>query len=360
MKVTELWINRGQLRDTKIVAIDASALQDGEVRLAIDKFALTANNISYAVTGDTIGYWQFFPADEGWGKIPVWGFATVLESHCPELSVGERIWGYFPMASHLVVRPGKVTTANFLDFSPHRKALPAVYNQYHRTGGDPAPLRAMEDERCLLFPLFATSFVIYDYLIDNSFFAAEQVVIASASSKTAFGLAHLLHNDAKISQRVIGLTSPGNIDFVKRLGIYDDVVSYAEIPSLNRSVATDFVDMSGDAKLVTAIHEHFTDQLKDSCLVGATHWESDRKNENLPGPKPNFFFAPTRFAKRDGDWGPGATIAKAFAAAAQISFSIKGTLAIEHRRGPDAVRASYLALINNEIPPSVGLMLSLA
>ncbi|MBC7103757.1 MAG: DUF2855 family protein [Parvibaculum sp.] len=39
----------------------------------IEKFALSANNITYAVAGDMLNYWSFFPAEEGWGKIPVWG-----------------------------------------------------------------------------------------------------------------------------------------------------------------------------------------------------------------------------------------------------------------------------------------------
>ena len=359
MQITEFWVKRNMLRQTKVAQHEAKALADGEARMAIDKFALTANNVSYAVTGDSIGYWKFFPAEGDWGMVPVWGFAEVVESRCAELPVGERVWGYFPMASHLTVTPGKVSAANFYDFAPHRADLPRLYNQYHRTSGDPAPLKAMEDERCLLFPLFATSFVIYDFLIDNDFFGAEQVIVASASSKTAFGLAHLLHHDANVTQRVVGLTSPGNVAFVNGLGVYDQVVTYDQINTLPNNVASDFVDMSGDSGVVTSIHMHFADNLKDSCLVGATHWETERKNGPLPGAKPTFFFAPTRFAKRDKDWGPGVTITKAFGASAKIAWSTKGQLEIVHQQGGAAVSESFLALVNNKVPPSRGLMLSL-
>lgn len=359
MQVTEFWVKRNQLRETKVVQHEAKDLADGEARLAIDKFALTANNISYAVTGDSIGYWKFFPADGEWGIVPVWGFATVVQSRCVDLPVGERIWGYFPMASHLTVTPGKVTDANFYDFAAHRADLPRLYNQYHRTANDPAPLKAMEDARCLLFPLFATSFVIYDFLIDNEFFGAEQVIVASASSKTAFGLAHLLHHDAAISQKVVGLTSPRNVEFVKALGVYDQVVTYDQINSLPNTVPSDFVDMSGDSAVVTNVHRHFADNLKDSCLVGATHWETERKNGPLPGAKPTFFFAPTRFAKRDKDWGPGVTITKAFGAAAKIAWSTKGQLEIVRHQGGSAVSEQFTAMVNNEVPPNRGLMLSL-
>ena len=37
-------------------------LGEGEVRVRIDKFALTSNNITYAAFGDAMNYWNFFPA----------------------------------------------------------------------------------------------------------------------------------------------------------------------------------------------------------------------------------------------------------------------------------------------------------
>ncbi|NBS98079.1 MAG: DUF2855 family protein, partial [Betaproteobacteria bacterium] len=193
MQIKEFWVNRQQFRDIKVVMVEAPPIADGEVRVAVDRCALTANNISYLVSGEAIGYWGYFPAAEGWGKIPVWGFADVVESRCEALPVGERIWGFFPIASHLTLVPGNVTPADFIDFAPHRRELPALYNKYQRTAAEPAMLRRFEDERSLFFPLFATSWILYDYLIDNKFFGAQQIVIASVSSKTAFGLACMLH-----------------------------------------------------------------------------------------------------------------------------------------------------------------------
>ncbi len=367
MQITELWVNRTQLRETKIVRHEAAPLRDGEVRLAIDKFALTANNISYAVTGESIGYWGYFPTEVAaaapdhstWGKVPAWGFADVVESRCAELPVGERLWGFLPMASHLTVTPGKVTAANFFDFAAHREKLPRLYNQYHRTANDPAMMQTMEDERCLLFPLFATSYIVYDYLLDNALFGAEQVVIASVSSKTAFGLAHLIHHDKKLSQRVVGLTSPQNVPFVEKLGCCDQVLSYDAIQSIDAGKRTAFVDMSGNSAVVRAVHEHIGENLIESCLVGATHWEVDRNNGPLPGARPTFFFAPSRFAKRDRDWGVGVVLMKAFGASAQIAISVKGQVDIVHLAGAEAVREKYLALLDNAVSPSTGLMLSM-
>ena len=39
-----------------------------QVLLRVDEFALTANNITYAVAGESMRYWDFFPAEEGWGN----------------------------------------------------------------------------------------------------------------------------------------------------------------------------------------------------------------------------------------------------------------------------------------------------
>jgi hypothetical protein len=358
MQIQELWVGRKDLRKSKVVEREAAPLHDGEVRLAIDKFALTSNNVSYAISGEMIGYWKYFPAEGEWGKVPAWGFADVVESRCAELPVGERVWGFFPMASHVVLQPGKLTPTQFFDFAPHRKALPGLYNQYHRTADDPPPLKAMEDERCLLFPLFATSFVLYDYLIDHGFFGAEQVLIGSASSKTGFGLAWLLHDDAKLTQRVVGLTSSGNLGFVEKLGVCDQVVAYGDIATLDASKPAAFVDMAGSGAVLKAVHEHFRMQLKESCIVGATHWEADRKQGALPGPKPQFFFAPAHIAKREKDWGPGQVMLRAFGASARIAQAISGQLDVQRVHGARAVGESFRALIDNQVPPSRGLMLS--
>lgn len=359
MQVKELWVKRANLRETRVETREAAPLQDGEVRLVIDKFALTANNVSYAVSGDSIGYWKYFPAEGEWGMVPAWGFADVVESRSAEIGVGERIWGFLPMATHLTLKPGKVKADHFFDFTAHREPLPRLYNQYYRTKADPPFLKTLEDERCLLFPLFCTSYLVYDYLIDNAFFGAQQVVVASASSKTGLGLAHLLKNDKKLTQRVVGLTSPGNVKFVEGLKICHEVVTYDALDKLDASVPTAFVDMAGSGEVVRAVHERIGDNIKDSCLVGATHWEVSRKNGPLPGAKPTFFFAPSRFAKRDKDWGQGAVLMKAFGAGAQIAASIKGQIEIVPVRGTAAVEQMFSELIENKVPPSRGLMLSL-
>jgi hypothetical protein len=356
--VRELWVERAHLRETILVEHRQQRLAEGEVRVAIDKFALTANNISYGVSGDMIGYWKYFPAEGAWGKIPVWGFGDVVESRSGEIAEGERIWGFFPMASEVTLTPGKIKDAQFTDHTLHRAALPALYNDYMRTKNDPPAMKTFEDARCALFPLFATSFILYDYQVANAFFGADDIVIGSVSSKTGYGLAYLLRNDKAAGKRVVGLTSPANVGFVESLGVCDAVVAYDAISAMDNGRKIAFVDMSGSAATIMAVHRRFGDNVVESALVGATHWEADRTRGELPGAKPTFFFAPAHIARRAAEWGEGVFMQKAMAAATGVVFAVAGKVEIVHKHGADAVRQAYLDMLDNKISPKVGLMLS--
>lgn len=358
-EVSELWINRSDYRKTKPVTRPQAPLEDGQVRVSIDKFAITSNNVSYAISGDAIGYWRFFPADDGWGKVTVWGFGDVVESRSSDIAVGERLYGFFPMASEAVLTVGRVKDDFFMDASPHRADLAAVYNQYRRLAGEPEAMRKLEDERSLYFPLFITSFVLYDYLTDNDYFGASQVVIGSVSSKTAFGLAQFIHEDESAGQRVIGLTSPGNRAFVETLGCCDDVLLYGEEEKIDPGVKTAYVDMSGNRDLTVTLHNHLQENMVESCMVGATHWESAGRAKGLPGAEPKFFFAPAQIAKRDKEWGPGVLYGKASEASARLARSASKEIQIERIKGPDQVVAIWRDFLDNKVAPSRGIMASL-
>ena len=359
-KVTELWVTRDELRETKIVERDKKPLEDGQIRVVIDKMGLTANNVSYAVSGDAIGYWKYFPAEGEWGKIPGWAMADVVESRSDAISEGERLYGFFPMASEVILEPGHTADDFFMDQAPHRAELPALYNQYRRTKGEPDFLHALENERCLLFPLFVTSFVLYDYLIDNDFFGAQQVIIGSVSSKTGFGLAHLLKYDPQLNQKIVGLTSSGNVDFVESLGCCDEIVTYGNEDKIDASLPSAWVDMSGDGPLTDKLHHMLGENMVESCIVGATHWEAERKRgDDLPGAKPNFFFAPAHIAKRDAEWGEGEIWRRGSEAGAEIAKSVVDQIAVERISGAEDVAAIWREMLDNNVSPSRGIMISI-
>ena len=78
---------------------------DGQALLRVERFGLTSNNITYATFGEAMSYWNFFPAPDGWGRMPVWGFAQVSDSRVDELPTGTRVYGYLPPSSELIVQP---------------------------------------------------------------------------------------------------------------------------------------------------------------------------------------------------------------------------------------------------------------
>ena len=362
-QATELWVNRNDIRDSRVETRALEPLREGCVRVAIDRFGLTANNVSYAVAGDLIGYWGFFPAPDPWGKVPVWGCGDVVASNAPGIPAGERLWGFLPMADVVDLQPGRIRDDQFTDLAAHRQELPQLYNNYRRTNAEPRFLRDMEVERCLFFPLFFTSFVLYDYLKDNGFFGARQVVIGSVSSKTGYGLAQLLFDDPEVDVRVIGITAPANIPFVESLGCCDDLLPYGTETALDAAVPTAFVDMSGNRALTAALHHHFREKLLESCMVGATHWENRGSNgltgdgspgAALPGAKPKFFFAPSQIAKRNREWGPGAVMLKAGEASANLSKRLRESITIEWTRDARGLRALWSEMLDNRIPPSRG------
>lgn len=295
----ELLIDRTNLRTARIVETSRSPLAAGAARLRIDLFSLTANNVTYAAMGTgPLGYWDFFPGPDGWGKVPCWGFATVAESRAEGVAVGDRFYGYYPVAETLDVVPTRVTPRGFTDGAPHRAAKAAVYNQYLNVTADPAYDAAFEPEQTLFRPLYATGWWAADCVGQA---APQTVVVSSASAKTALALAHRLRRQGGV--RVVGLTSPGNADYVRESGLYDETLTYDEAGGLPSDSPSVYVDFLGRQEIVAAAHQALGDSLKRSILIGVTDWadrvEGDQPSRpTIPGPTPEFFFVPTYAAGR--------------------------------------------------------------
>jgi hypothetical protein len=350
-------VDRSDLRRTQFMrAAGAADLEPDQALLRVDQFAFTANNVTYAVAGDMMSYWSFFPAADGWGRVPVWGFADVIRSRHGGVAEGTRVFGYLPMSTHLTVQPDGVGRSGFADGAPHRAALPPVYNQYSVVANDPSYVAEHEDQQMLFRPLFITSFLLDDFIADNDRFGARAIVLSSASSKTAFGLAFLLSR-AKRGE-VIGLTAAANAPFVERLGCYDRVVTYDRIASLP-AMPIVFVDMAGDGKVMGTVHHHFGDGVKHSCIVGLTHWEQRQPPQDLPGATPTFFFAPTQLQKRTQEWGPEGFQQRYGTAWREFVEFTRPHIRVVRGRGPAAVERVYLDMLEGRTRPDEGHVLSL-
>ena len=140
------------------------------------------------------------------------------------MAEGSRVYGYFPLADELVVTPGASTTRDSPTRRRSREAIPSVYARYAVTTRRPRLPPEREGQQMLLWPLFVTSFVVDDFLGDHDLFGPTTAVVSSASSKTAIGAAFLLAERDGVD--VVGLTSPGNVEFVRSLGCYSSVLTY--------------------------------------------------------------------------------------------------------------------------------------
>ena len=373
MTTTQFQVRKDSLDSTRTVQLREAPLSDGQVRARIEHFAYTANNITYAAFGEAMNYWQFFPVvqdpgsdDSRWGLIPVWGFGVVVESRCADVAVGERLYGYWPMASDVVLQPVRMSPDSFFDGAPHRAALHPVYNQYLRCAVDPLHDAAHEPQLALLRPLFLTAWLIDDFLADNAFFGTCEggqrgvMLLSSASSKTAYATAAQLAHRAEVD--VVGLTSAANVAFCESLGVYSRVLTYEQLDTLAPDTPCVYVDFAGNGDLRKAIHSRFG-ALAYSCSIGGTHVDRLAGGRDLPGPRPVLFFAPAQAKKRHGDWGAAGfneRMARAWHAfMGQVNQPAAPWLVVQTHKGPEAVQAAHALVLGGRGDPRLGHMLSL-
>src|SRR5271157_3189566 len=256
----------------------------GSIVVALDRFALTANNLTYAKFGNAFRYWDYFPAPPGWGRVPVWGIGRVIQAGGDGPAEGER---------------------GFVDAAPHRAQLPPTYNEYVLIDRDPDYDETLAAAHLVLRPLFSLGFFLAGWLEEEGFFGAERVIVSSASSKAALALAYQLRGRIGL----VGLTSPGRLNAVAAAGLFDRVIAYSDIPgapALN-DVAAIFADIAGDPALRRTVHASIGPMLVRSIGIGATRGadaqQSIDTDEALAGPRPEFFFAPAHILRLRERWG---------------------------------------------------------
>jgi len=335
---------------------------DGEILAKIERFAVTANNITYAVAGDRLGYWQFFPPTgddtEGWGMMPVWGFAEVVESNVDDVPVGDRLFGFFPPATYLKMLPVGTTEARLVDGATHRAALPSPYNSYSRVKAEPGYNSDWDNERMLLWPLFITSFCLWDALQDENWHGAKQVVIVSASSKTSIGLAYALDADAN-APKSIAITSARNLEFVQSLGLYEKSVTYESLTDIESGTPTVIVDMSGNGEVLGRLHTPLGDDMTHCVNVGLTHWDETQKGEGIISERSEFFFAPSHIQKRMKDWGPQGFAEKTSAFMQETALKSRDWLKLTRLEGLHGLSGVYKQVCEGHIAADQGLIVEL-
>ena len=350
-----LAVVRDDLARAELVDEELPELGPDEALLRVDRVGVTANNVTYALLGDAMHYWNFFPTRAGFGLVPLWGFCEVAASTAEGVPAGARMYGYLPTASHVVVRPGRVDARGFREVSEHRTKLPSPYNNYVFAATDAAYEADREDLMILYRPLFYTSFMLADQMEDNAHFGASVVAMSSASSKTAYSTAFLLHGTGP---ELVGLTSPANVAFAESLGCYDRVVAYDAIERLDAGRPTAYLDVAGSAKLRSRLRAHLGDNLVHDAVVGVTHQERGATGEQRDA-RTSFFFAPDQMRKRTGEWGREELDRRFADAWLRFAPTVAGWVDVVEHHGPGELRDVWLEVLAGKTSPRVGHVVAL-
>lgn len=356
-------VDRQNFEKLTPVQRELGPVKDGHIRVRLTSFALTANNVTYMATGDLIGYWKFFDPQaygiegENIGRMPVWGFADITTSRVDGLDVGTRIYGFFPPTDYFDMQPAKINENGFMDGAAHRRPLHPIYNHYTLTQNDPSFGGTHDALQPILRPLFTTSFLIDDFLAREDFFGAEQILLLSASSKTALGTAFCLSQRGNI--KVAGLTSLRNKGFVRSTRFYNKVETYDTITDLNPDIKTAIVDMAGNGTVSKIIYDHFEENIVYNCMVGKSHWEGERPPKISAGAPPVMFFAPDQAKQRMKDWGADGFAKNLGARWIPFLGSAKDWMSVNQHNGVDEFTTLYHTLLRGDVAADEGHLIQI-
>ena len=362
----EFQVKKRGFSEFRLIERQDDPLGENEIRLKIDIFSFTANNITYAAAGDSLGYWQFFPSSDNesgeWGIIPVWSMADVVESNHADVPVGDRLYGYFPPATSLVIKPANVSDEALFDATAHRQALPPLYTRYSRVLSSPTYDRQADIARTLLGPLHMTSFALWDQLRKNDYYGSEQAIVVSASSKTSLGLAHGLSKDES-NIKIVGLTSARNVEFVKDTGLYDEVIAYENATNDLKDVASIVVDMAGNPDVKRAIGARLGDNAKYYIKVGITHWADLGRGSGFEASsdetKEENFFAPSYILQRMNELGPKEFDKRASAFMRDTALASFDWMTVEPRAGLEQLAEVYSSICDGSLSPDIGIVVQM-
>jgi hypothetical protein len=361
-EICDFLVNRNDIRRRRWYCTTPDAnLETGDIGVIHQRFAFSANNITYAHCGETLGYWHHFPAPEPFGSIPVWGLGRVERSRCADIAEGERIYGFFPMSNRVVLRPARIKPHRFVDGRPHRAGLPRTYNEYIRIDHDPDYDDDLADLHLALLPLFNLSFFLAHFLAEAGFSGAQTVIVSSASSKAAMGLAFELRRIAAAALKIVALTSPPKAGFLTDCGYYDRIVAYEAIDAALADCGPSlYVDISGDDRILEAVHRTLRGELRGSWRAGMARGRPRRDTyDDLPGPKPEFFFTPHHILARRETWGPAELRRRLTCEWRAFAAEVRNRLAFLRHAGRDAVEAVYDQVLAGQRPPDCADILSL-
>ena len=364
---SEIQVSKSDYRNGRVVSsLQSFNLKPGGIVAQVEHFALTSNNVTYALVGKSFRYFDFYDTMEktdgnNFGIFPVWGVATVIKSTLKNVRVGRKIYGFMPAGTHAVMQIDEKTISNN-GFSALRSHLPkdrAVYNKYLFCDTDPLHSERHLAAMLIYRPLYFTSFFLDDYISYNNFFGASNVVVISASSKTGFTTGFLLGNN-KSEATVLGLTSSKNVGYVKSLNIFKEVAAYDDITNFSQSKGKFvLIDIAGNKRILQQLSDFLGDRIAKTILVGRSHPEGAASVALPKNLNSEFFFAPGWIQKRTSQLGSQLHQRMASSWQMCLQNASSWTSFNNVQGGMQGVLQSYQQLASGKSNPREGIIISL-
>ncbi|RDW76866.1 DUF2855 family protein [Aspergillus mulundensis] len=151
-------------------------LRPSSVRVRTSLLGLTSNNLTYAMGGSVLGWWDAYPLPDAWpapyenqtwGIVPAWGFAVVLETTVPDITPGTTLFGLWPTSSCPVDL--ELTTADpqlpghWQEVSPHRQTLASFYNRYTIVDTKDRDLDTLAWD-AVVYPTWGAGYILSEYI----------------------------------------------------------------------------------------------------------------------------------------------------------------------------------------------------
>lgn len=384
---------RKRKTETVVLNDQLPPLQNGEIRISVDKAGLSTNNMFYAQMGDApmLKFFAVYPINDQkeLANVPAWGLGTVIESANPDFAVGERYRGFLHM-SNVVQMKAKKNKDGFVAYGNGREKLVKAYNVFQKINETPdSPFTGDSDKADLAMasaPGALSGYVIYELLRMKNFYGGNSVVLTSASSKLSLATAVFLQKEKQQGKidKVIAYTGSGNVEFIQSTGLFDLVLTYDQKLPEDKSLKHVMIDVAGDA----TIFKKNKKQIVKALAVGGTHssarsstftafgpsgivkmvtgmaapkavanWFDDHLN-----PKLEMFFAPSVMTELTNRLGKQQFDKQCEDALGQFVDAAIDNKWINVNRCEDtnSIRTAYKRIFRGEVPPSESIIFSLA
>eukprot|EP00756_Hemistasia_phaeocysticola_P060164 Hpha_TRINITY_DN3791_c0_g1::TRINITY_DN3791_c0_g1_i1::g.23876::m.23876 len=267
---------------------EQTPLEDGQVLVHVAKLVVTANTVTYAMAGDmpVLKYFQHFAvppdAPDTQAMVPCWGTGVVVSSRCDAVKPGTRLYGYFTFSPSVVLTPSKTNPQGFVDAAPRRAKLIEDYRKYYTRDAPNFKNLSYDEEDYVMATgiLFSTGWGMAQMAAIHPA-KPTALILTSASSRTARAAAFAARFH-KLPVEVIGVTSKGNLEYTRSLGLYDRVVVYGEEASLPQQKVA-LMDVAGSWRVREALYRHFGDKMILCGKVGLSHVGSATGTADLKG-----------------------------------------------------------------------------